>query len=110
MLFAQLGQVDRIQGRSVRLFYRLLTLGVNYARSLSSLVECNYVSEITGIGASCSVERSGQSQYEISYQPIIKGRHQLHVKVQGQHIRGSPFSVAVRSPVAVLGVILKMIT
>ena len=52
MLFAQLGQVDRIQGRSVRLFYRLLTLGVNYARSLSSLVECNYVSEITGIGLS----------------------------------------------------------
>ena len=29
------------------------------------------MSEITGIGASCSVERSGQSQYEISYQPTI---------------------------------------
>ena len=26
------------------------------------------VSEITGIGASCSVEKSGQSQYETSYQ------------------------------------------
>ena len=70
--------------------------------SIKSL-ECNYVSEITGIGASCNVERSGQSQYEISYQPTIKGRHQLHVKVQGQHIRGSPFSVAVKSPVEKLG-------
>ena len=70
--------------------------------SIKSL-ECNYVSEITGIGASCSLERSGQSQYEISYQPTIKGRHQLHVKVQGQHIRGSPFSVAVKSPVENLG-------
>ena len=69
-------------------------------------LECNYVSEITGIRASCSVERSARastisatSQYEISYQPTIKGRHQLHIKVQGQHIRGSPFSVAVKSPV-----------
>ena len=70
--------------------------------SIKSL-ECNYVSEITGIGASCSVERSGQSQYEISYQPTIKERHQLHVKVQGQRIRGSPFSVAVKSPVEKLG-------
>ena len=66
--------------------------------SIKSL-ECNYVSEITGIRASCSVERSGQSQYEISYQSTIKGRHQLHIKVQGQHIRGSPFSVAVKSSV-----------
>ena len=57
--------------------------------SIKSL-ECNYVSEITGIGASCSVERSGQSQYEISYQPTIKGRHQLHITVKGQHISGSP--------------------
>ena len=65
-------------------------------QSIKSL-ECNYVSEITGIRASCSVERSGQSQYEISYQSTIKGRHQLHIKVQGQHIRGSPFSVTVKS-------------
>ena len=62
-----------------------------------SRIKSFYVSEITGIEASCSVERSGQ--YEISYQPTIKGRHQLHVKVQGQHIRGSPFSVAVKSSV-----------
>ena len=71
--------------------------------------ECNYVSEITGIGASCSVERSGQSQYEINYQPTIKGRHQLHAKVQGQHIRGSPFSVAVKSPVEKLGTPIRTI-
>jgi hypothetical protein len=49
------------------------------------------------------VERRGQGQYEISYQPTIKGRHQLHVKAQGQHIRRSPFIVAVQSPVGKLG-------
>jgi tripartite motif-containing protein 2/3/tripartite motif-containing protein 71 len=59
---------------------------------------CEFVSEITDTRASCSVERRGPAQYEISYQPTIKGRHQLHIKAQGQHIKGSPFSVAVKSP------------
>ena len=65
--------------------------------------ECELVSEITGTRARGSIERRGQSQYKISYQPSIKGRHQLHIKVEGQHIRASPFSVAVRSPVEKLG-------
>ena len=65
--------------------------------------ECELISEITGTRASCSVERRGQSQYEISYQPTIKGRHQLHIKVEDQHVRGSPSSVAVKSPVEKLG-------
>ena len=68
-------------------------------------LECELVSEIAGTRASCSVERKGQSQYEISYiyQPTIKGRHQLHIKVQSQHIRGSPLSFAAKSPVEKLG-------
>ena len=66
-------------------------------------LECELVSEITGTRASCSGERRGQSQYEISYQPTIKGRHQIHIKVEGQHVRGSPSSVAVKSPVEKLG-------
>ena len=66
-------------------------------------LECELVSEIAGTRTNCSVERRGQSQYEISYLPTIKGRHQLHIKVEGQHIRGSPSSVAVKSPVEKLG-------
>ena len=66
-------------------------------------LECELLTEITGTRASCSVERRGQSQYEISYQPTIKGRHHLHIKVEGQHVRGSPSSVAVKSPVEKLG-------
>ena len=66
-------------------------------------LECELASEITGTRASCSVGRRGQSQYEISYQPTIKGRYQLRIKMVGQHIRGSPFSVAVKSPVEKLG-------
>ena len=76
--------------------------GKSYEKPIMSL-ECELESEITGTRASCSVERRGQSQYEITYQPTIKGRHQLLIKVEGQHVRGSPFSVGVTLPIEKLG-------
>ena len=88
-----------VVGEKCTAILQAINFGGELCKESIKSLECNYVSEITGIRASCSVERSGQSQYKISYQPTIKGRHQLHVKVQGQHIRGSPFSVAVKSPV-----------
>ena len=74
---------------------------LNFDKPIKSL-ECELVSEITGTRMNCNVERRGQSQYEISYQPTIKGRHQLHIKVEGQHIRGSPSSVAVKPVILTL--------
>ena len=72
------------------------------SRPIKSL-ECELVSEITGSRVIGNVERRGQNQYEIGYRPTVKGKHQLHMKVEGQHIRGSPFSVAVKLPVEKLG-------
>ena len=66
-------------------------------------LECELVSEITGSRVIGSIERREQNQYELGYQPTVKGKHQFHVKVEGQHIRGSPFSVAVKLPVEKLG-------
>ncbi len=66
-------------------------------------ISCELLSEITGTIARGSAKRKGQSQYEISYRPTIKGRHQLHVKVEGQQVRGSPFPVTARLPVEKLG-------
>ena len=60
-------------------------------------LECELVSELSGTRTRGSMERIGQSQYKIDYQPTIKGRHQLHVKIEGQHIRRSPFSVSAKS-------------
>lgn len=73
-------------------------LGQPYEELISSeLLDCELVSEIVGtIAASCSVERRGQGQYEISYQPTVKGRHQLCIKVEGQHVRESPFNLTVK--------------
>ena len=51
----------------------------------------------------CSIERMEQGQYKISYQPSIRGRHQIHIRVEDQHIRGSPFDIMVKLPREKLG-------
>ena len=66
-------------------------------------LQCELVSELTGTRTQGSIERRGQGQYEIRYQPTIKGRHQLHIKVEGQHIRGSPFNISAKLPLKILG-------
>ena len=65
--------------------------------------QCELVSELTGTRTQGSVERLGQGQYEIRYQPTIKGRHQLHIKLEGQHIRQSPLSISAKLPLEKLG-------
>ncbi len=76
--------------------------GKPYEEAIKSL-QCEFVSEITHATVSGSIERRGQSQYELCYQPTIKGNHRLHIKVEGQHIRGSPFIVTVTLPIMKLG-------
>ncbi len=66
-------------------------------------ITCELVSEITGARARGIVERRKPNQYEISYQPTIKGRHQLHIKVEGKYISESPYPIPVRSPREKLG-------
>ena len=58
-------------------------------------VECEVIHESTDLKLDCGVKKSHRNQYEISYQPTSRGRHQLHVKVEGKHIKGSPFTVTV---------------
>ena len=73
-------------------------VGAPCRKPISSF-ECKLVSEITRTVTQGSIERKGQSEYKINYHPTVKGRHQLHIKVEGQHISGSPFNIAVKSPV-----------
>ena len=58
---------------------------------------CSLVAERTGVSTTCRVRRTNPSQCEVSYQPVTKGRHLLHIQVDGHHVTGSPFSVNVRS-------------
>ena len=83
--------------------------GTPLEKSIQSL-EYMLVSELTGDSARGSAERNGPSQYEVSYQPTIKGRHQLHIKVMDEHIKGSPYSVIAKSSVDKLGTVMKSIS
>ena len=62
-------------------------------------ISSELVSEVAGTRTRGCIRSEGESEYKISYQPTVKGRHQLHIQVEGQQISGSPFPViARRSP------------
>ena len=69
-----------------------------YTQPVERLI-CELVSESTGEKIDCSVKKTEASgQYEISYQATSRGRHQLHIVLEGKHIIGSPFPVLVKIP------------
>ena len=67
----------------------------NGYRAQTDSVVCELISETTCKKLDCCVKEKPGNQYEISYQPTSRGRHQLHIKVEGEHIKGSPFNVTV---------------
>ena len=54
---------------------------------------CELVSDAGGPTVKGAVQKKEKNEYTISYQLTHKGRHQLHIKVEGVPIRGSPFVV-----------------
>ena len=70
---------------------------------------CELIPENSCETIDCSVKKIEENQYEISYQPTRRGRHWLHIKVEGKHIKGSPFLVTVKLPVKILGAPIKTI-
>ena len=66
-------------------------------------IGCELVSCRDATSVKCSVKKRDGNQYEVYYQPTGRGRHQLHVKVERQHIRGSPFAVLAKLPIKKLG-------
>ena len=65
--------------------------------------QCEFMSEMTGVTERGNFEYKGLNEYEISYQPTIKGKHQLSIKVADDHIQGSPFIVVAKLPLEKLG-------
>ena len=59
--------------------------------------ECEIIHKSADMKVDCQVMKLHRNQYEISYQPSSHGRarHQLHIRVEGEHIKGSPFIVTV---------------
>ena len=72
-------------------------------------ITCELVSCRDATSVKCSVKKREGNQYEVSYQPTSRGRHQLHIKVESQHIRGSPFAVFAKLPIQKLGIPIRTI-
>ena len=72
-------------------------------------IACELVSCRDATSVKCSVKKREGNQYEVCYQPTGRGRHQLHIKVESQHIRGSPFAVFAKLPIQKLGTPIRTI-
>ena len=60
-------------------------------------------SNVDGSNTSTSVAHKTPDTYEVSYQPNTRGRHVLNVRVNGEPVQGSPFTVYVRQAPHLLG-------
>ena len=58
----------------------------------------------------CTVDQSGPGEYNIKYTPTVRGCHELTVSVDGQEVKGSPFSMLVSISPTQLGKPVKMWT
>ena len=57
-----------------------------------------------------SVAMTSPSQYEVSYTPVSRGQHKLHVQVNDREINGSPFTVTVYPDPRQLGLTVRTVT
>ncbi len=55
------------------------------------------------------MKERGKGEYEISYQPTMGGASELIVRVGGEEVAGSPFPVAVKTPIDKLGTVINTI-
>ena len=102
--YATLSQKDHIfVGEMSTVILQVLNFHGQPCQNSVKSLECELLSEIAGTRVTGAVERKGQSEYVISYQPIVSGRHQLHIRLDRQHIQGSPFRVVAKFPVEKLG-------
>lgn len=86
--------------------FRVLDFEGKLCEQPGVVVRCVLLSCSTGAETACTVEEVSQSRYKVAYYPASFGKHQLHIKVNGIHIKESPFSVTVK-PQAIEDVKLK---
>ena len=82
--------------------------GKVYPKPVKSLT-CELTADTSADKVKGEVKKTQDGQYEISYHAPNRGRHQLHIKVEDDHIKGSPFPVIVKLPVRELGTPVKTI-
>ena len=64
---------------------------------VQAMLQCRLVSEITSKKKYIYDTFRNVDQFEVHYTPNVKGQHQLHIEIGNRHIKGSPFTVRVKS-------------
>ena len=73
-------------------------------------ITCQLISDSDAKTIEGGIMKIKDNQYEISYCSASLGRHKLHVKFDGEHIKASPFAVLVRRVFKQLGTPIMTIT
>ena len=58
-------------------------------------VSCQIKSLHNGVITDCNIDVDGPGRHSIQYTPTVRGRHELTVLIDRQHVAGSPFPVFV---------------
>ena len=58
-------------------------------------VSCQMTSLYNGVITNCNIDGDGSGRYSIQCTPAVRGRNELFVLIDGQHVAGSPFPVFV---------------
>ena len=101
-------EVATIREQATTILYAIEADGKECEQPLVN-TSCELVSDAGSSTVKAAVQKKEKNKYTISYQPTHRGRHQLHIKVEGVPIRGSPFVVIARLPIKELGTPIRTI-
>ena len=101
-------EVATVGEQATAILYAMDADGMECERPLVN-TSCELVSDAGGPTVKGAVQKKEKNKYTISYQLTHRGRHQLHIKVEGVPIRGSPFGVVARLSIQKLGTPIKTI-
>ena len=91
-------EVTELDEGGVAILHIVDDKGEAYTTPVKTLTS-DLVSQISGEKIDCCLKRIEPSQCTTSYQATSREKCQLHIKVEGKHIKGSPFPVSVMLPV-----------
>ena len=74
-------------------FHAMTTQNKEYKGKLNLKAELEHINSKDRV--QCEVVKQQNGQHKINYRPVKRGKHELHLTVDGNPVRGSPFPIAV---------------
>ena len=74
-------------------FHAMTTQNKEYKGKLNLKAELEHIKSKDRV--QCEVVKQQNGQHKINYRPVKRGKHELHLTVDGNPVRGSPFPIAV---------------